>query len=129
MVLMSPTVWISTTTPEITFDSANPGDHWQRVGEIDAAVEGEFWKSVQRGSSRVSEFYLSGDPDNAWVQAAKRDPVLGRHQPLQLGSRLHRWREQEIPRQHRKGRGHHVPAPPATRTPSRQNSQIGDGRD
>jgi hypothetical protein len=65
-----PTVWISNTTPEITHDSENPGDHWQLVGEIASEV----WKNFQRGSSKVSEFYLSGDPDSEWVQAAKGDP-------------------------------------------------------
>ena len=71
---MAPTVWISTTTPEITHDNENPGDHWQLVGEIDTAEESEFWKNIRLGSSGTSAFYLSGDPDNTWVEAAKRDP-------------------------------------------------------
>jgi hypothetical protein len=65
-------------------------------------VESEFWKSVQRGSSRTSEFYLRGDPDNVWVQAAKPDPFWVAIKPFQRGSRLRRGLEQEIPREHGK---------------------------
>jgi hypothetical protein len=49
--VMSPTVWISTTNPEVTFDSEDLGDHWQRVGEIDTIAESQFWKSAKGGSS------------------------------------------------------------------------------
>ncbi len=73
-VVTTPTVWISTATPEIRHDSENPGSHWQLVGEIDTTEESEFWNAIRRGSSEISEFYLSGDPGNAWVQAVKQDP-------------------------------------------------------
>ena len=33
-----------------------------------------FWNAIRRGASEISEFYLSGDPGNAWVQAVKQDP-------------------------------------------------------
>lgn len=82
---MSPTVWISTTNPEITFDSENPGDHWQRGGEIDTTEEGKFWKSAKSGSSKVTEFYLLGDPDSAWVQAPKPDPFWIAINPYSAG--------------------------------------------
>jgi hypothetical protein len=75
-----PEVWISTTTPDITRDGENPGDQWQLVGTIHTTQESEFWQHIKvllglrRTSPRNAEFYLSGDPDSDWVQAANRDP-------------------------------------------------------
>jgi hypothetical protein len=77
-----PDVWVSTTTPEIVFDDdGRPGDHWQLVGTIDTMQESEFYKHIQvqlghrNTAPRFAEFYLSGDPDNTWVQTAKNDAV------------------------------------------------------
>lgn len=75
-----PQVWVSTTTPLIQFDGAGPGSHWELVGTIETTQEAEFHKHIKvllglRSSApRTAEFYLSGDPDSPWVQAADRRP-------------------------------------------------------
>jgi hypothetical protein len=79
--MVTPAVWVSTTTAHISAHTAHgPGDHWQPVGTIDTGQETEFSKHIKvmlnlRSTSPViNDFYLSGDPESAWVQLAKRDP-------------------------------------------------------
>ncbi|MCA2243360.1 hypothetical protein JF781_13400 [Mycobacterium sp. WUMAC-067] len=78
---MRPEVWISMTTSEVTFESNTPGGQWEHVGTIDTAQQGDLTKNFQvllglrRTAPRIPGFYLSGDPENAWVQAAKQDPT------------------------------------------------------
>ncbi|KLI04058.1 hypothetical protein A5731_28030 [Mycolicibacterium conceptionense] len=78
---MTPDIWISTTTSEVTFENNTPGRQWQRVGTIDTAQEADLAKHIQvllnlRGSAPpISGFYVSADPDNVWVRAAQRDPA------------------------------------------------------
>ncbi|MFV8176568.1 hypothetical protein [Mycolicibacterium peregrinum] len=69
------------TTSEVTFESNTPGGQWEHVGTIDTAQQGDLTKNFQvllglrRTAPRIPGFYLSGDPENAWVQAAKQDPT------------------------------------------------------
>ncbi|WP_133057901.1 hypothetical protein [Mycolicibacterium conceptionense] len=78
--MTNPTVWISTSTDELIFDAGKPAEPWHYVGTIDTTQESEFFQHIQvqlgRRSTapRAAEFYLSGDPDSAWVQDAQRDP-------------------------------------------------------
>lgn len=76
---MRPEVWISTTTSEVTFENDTPGSQWEHVGTLDTAQQSDLTKNLQvllglrRTAPRLPGFYLSGDPDSAWVQAAKQD--------------------------------------------------------
>ncbi|OBB06861.1 hypothetical protein A5731_12890 [Mycolicibacterium conceptionense] len=78
---MRPEVWISTTTSEVTFDYNTPGSQWEHVGTLDTAQQSDLTKNLQvllghrRTAPRLPGFYLSGDPESAWVQAAKQDPT------------------------------------------------------
>lgn len=78
---MTPDVWISTTTSAVTFENNTPGSQWQLVGTIDTAQDADVTNHIQvllnlrSTAPRISGFYLSGDPDNAWVQAVKQDPA------------------------------------------------------
>ncbi|MEX3644735.1 hypothetical protein [Mycolicibacterium porcinum] len=78
---MTPDIWISTTTSDITFENNTPGSHWQLVGTIDMAQEKDLAKHIRAllnlggSTSWTSGFYLSGDPENRWVQTAKQDPA------------------------------------------------------
>ncbi|ORA60860.1 hypothetical protein BST24_11775 [Mycobacteroides franklinii] len=71
------TVWVSTTTAEVDADADRPGDHWQGVGVIDTSAQSDFYTHIQQyiGVRKTAkgkpEFYLSGDPDSAWVQQVK----------------------------------------------------------
>ncbi|QRZ06029.1 hypothetical protein JN086_23985 [Mycolicibacterium austroafricanum] len=79
--MTTPEVWISITSPEVVFAGGNPGEHWQLVGTIDTSQEADLNKHIQvllnlrSTAPRISGFYLSGDPDSAWIQAAKKDPA------------------------------------------------------
>jgi len=79
--MATPAVWISGTTPEVFFGNDNPGDQWELVGTINTTQESDLNKHIQvllnmrSTAPRISGFYLSGDPDSAWVQAAKQDPA------------------------------------------------------
>lgn len=74
--MATPTVWISTTSPDVVIHGDNPGDHWQNVGTVDTTQETEFWKQIRRlhghaGSPESTQgFYLHGDADNPWVDRA-----------------------------------------------------------
>jgi len=76
----NPTVWISTSTDELTFDADKPAAPWHYVGTIDTAQENVFFEHIQvqlgrrNTANHAPEFYLSGDPDSSWVQDAKADP-------------------------------------------------------
>lgn len=76
----NPTVWISTSTSELTFDADTPAAPWHYVGTIDTAQESAFFEHIQvqlgrrNTASKPPEFYLSGDPDSSWVRDAKADP-------------------------------------------------------
>ena len=137
--MTTPAVWISTTTSEVTFDNDTPGNYWELVGTINTAEEADLSKHIKvlpnlrSTAPRISGFYLSGDPDSAWVQAAKKRPrrptiVLDRHRPLGQNAAIHPRCPRNLLRQHRKGHGHEVTDPPATRTPSRRNHQTRDDR-
>ncbi|AKK27835.1 hypothetical protein [Mycobacterium sp. EPa45] len=75
-----PQVWVSATSPDIDFDGATPGSHWQLVGEIDSMQESAFFTYIQvfivgrRTVKGPPEFYLDGDRDSEWVQQAKAQP-------------------------------------------------------
>lgn len=79
--MATPTVWISTASNEVTADGDNPGDHWERVGVIDASAQADFYTHIQAyiGARRTTrgkpEFYLNGHADSMWVQQANQDPV------------------------------------------------------
>lgn len=79
--MAKPEVWISTTTANVCLDCAEPRDQWQLVGTIDTSQESDLWKTVQvllglrQTAPRAPGFYLSGDPTNAWVQAARDEPA------------------------------------------------------
>lgn len=76
----NPTVWISTSTFELTFDADKPAAPWHYVGTIDTAQESAFFEHIQvqlgrrNTATQAPELYLSGDPDSTWVQDAKADP-------------------------------------------------------
>ncbi|MBU8814170.1 MULTISPECIES: hypothetical protein [Mycobacteriaceae] len=63
----------------MTFENDTPGSQWEHVGTLDTAQQSDLTKNLQvllgRRSTapRLPGFYLSGDPDSAWVQAAKQD--------------------------------------------------------
>uniref|UniRef100_A0A5Q5CDF9 Uncharacterized protein n=1 Tax=Mycobacterium sp. (strain JLS) TaxID=164757 RepID=A0A5Q5CDF9_MYCSJ len=76
----NPTVWISTSTGELTFDADKPAGPWHYAGTIDTAHETASFEHIQvqlgrrNTATHAPEFYLSGDPESAWVQEAKADP-------------------------------------------------------
>lgn len=79
--MVTPEVWVSTTSPDIIFDDeAWPGDHWTHVGTINTTQESEFFKHIQvmlgyrNTAPRSAEFYLSGSPDNEWVRSDDHPP-------------------------------------------------------
>ncbi|GJJ23925.1 hypothetical protein MTY414_75990 [Mycolicibacterium mageritense] len=63
----------------MTFENDTPGSQWEHVGTLDTAQQSDLTKNLQvllglrRTAPRLPGFYLSGDPDSAWVQAAKQD--------------------------------------------------------
>ncbi len=69
------------TTSDVSFDGDGPGEHWQRVGTIDTSVETDLATHLQvllghrKTAPAIDGFYLKGDPENPWVQAAKQDPA------------------------------------------------------
>lgn len=73
------TVWVSTTTADVDTAADHPGEHWQRVGEIDMSAQRDFYTHIQQylGTRQTAkgrpEFYLDGDPASEWVRAAKED--------------------------------------------------------
>lgn len=79
--MATPTVWISTASNDVAIGGDNRGDHWQRVGVIDTPAQADFYTHIQvyigarRTTNGNPDFYLSGDPDSAWVQQAKQDPA------------------------------------------------------
>jgi len=79
--MATPAVWISTSSNDVAADGDYPGDHWQRVGVIDTSAQADFYTHIQvyigarRTTKGKPEFYMSGDPDSAWVQQAKQDPA------------------------------------------------------
>lgn len=88
------TVWVSSTSADVDVDEDRPGDHWQRVGVIDTSAQRDFYTYIQQyiGVRKTTkgkpEFYLSGDPESAWVQQVKENvsaaAVLDPHQPLRV---------------------------------------------
>jgi hypothetical protein len=76
-----PEVWISTSTSEVSFDQGGPGEHWTLVGTINTSQEADLNKHLQkllnqrRTAPAIEGFYVSGDPDSTWVQAAKQGPA------------------------------------------------------
>lgn len=77
--MTTPRVWVSTTSPQIHFDGQSPGEHWEFVGTINTSQEEDFHTYVQvllglrRSTRGRPEFYLDGDADSRWVQAAHRE--------------------------------------------------------
>ncbi|SIG23397.1 Uncharacterised protein [Mycobacteroides abscessus subsp. abscessus] len=73
------TVWVSSTSADVDVDEDRPGDHWQRVGVIDTSAQRDFYTYIQQyiGVRKTTkgkpEFYLSGDPESAWVQQVKEN--------------------------------------------------------
>ncbi|WP_457221111.1 hypothetical protein [Mycobacteroides abscessus] len=71
------TVWVSTASRAVDADAESPGDHWLRVGVIDTSAQRDFYTHIQQyiGVRKTAkgrpEFYLSGDPDSAWVHQAR----------------------------------------------------------
>jgi hypothetical protein len=78
--MTTPQVWVSTTSSQIEYDGRTPGEHWELVGDIDTTEESDFNTRIQvllgrRQTSRGRpEFYLDGNPNSSWVQAADRGP-------------------------------------------------------
>jgi hypothetical protein len=78
--MTTPQVWVSTTSAQIDYDGLTPGNHWELVGTINTSQESDFHMHIQvlLGRRRTArgrpEFYLDGNPDSSWVQAADRKP-------------------------------------------------------
>jgi hypothetical protein len=45
--VMTPDIWISTTTSTVTFENNTRGSHWELVGTVDAAQETGLTKHIQ----------------------------------------------------------------------------------